>query len=165
MRVRGDTWSKYMTFRCTRRSSRTSAMSYAGWLLAELSLILMIVMIGSETPLTVNQPEPTRTSTPTPTVPSGLSLEPLEVDASMAEGAEAAAKSIHEQIKESGVRPAFILLWGVGNSSKDSQAVKPKLGPLLYKTFEANPLIRAYYHPPTKWKLGRVYAEVFYFND
>lgn len=147
-----------------------SAMSYAGWLLAELSLILMIVMIGSTEPRAAapSRPTVTGTPTPTPTKAAGLAQRPLEIDASMAKGPVTAAKSLRNQIKNKKLRPAFILLWGIGNEStgpKQSRAVAKKLQPMLNKSFDSAPLIRAYYHPPTKWKLGRIYAEVFYFND
>jgi len=147
-------------------------MSYAGWLLAELSLILMVVMIGSETPLAVSPPDVTPPTTPTapsdPPVAVGLAKKPLTIDSSMSKGAGAAAKSLHKKIKKKKIRPAFLLLWGIGNESTGpeiSREVAEKLQPLLNKTFNSHPLIRAYYHPPTKWKLGRIYAEVFYFND
>lgn len=150
-------------------------MSYAGWLLAELSLILMIVMIGSEAPLAAKPAEQTPTSTPTPTptptVAVGLARKPLEIDASLSKGFKAAAESLHKQIKRKEVRPAFILLWGVGDSTtgpEKSRAVAPRLQDLLEKTFaDANTQIRAYYHGPRagQWEVGRIYAEVFYFND
>lgn len=163
-----------MTYGRARRGGRKSTMSYAGWLLAELSLVLMIVMVGSEAPRAATQPAPTTAPTPKPTpsptrsVKSGLAQKPLDIDASMSKGPASAARSLHGQIKQKRIRPAFILLWGIGTADtgpKQSRAVAARLRRELAKTFDADPLIRAYYHPPTKWKLGRVYAEVFYFNE
>ena len=150
-------------------------LSLAGWLLAELSLILMIVMVGSEVPTAAHPPVPaqsTPSATPKPTKPPvkrGLSSEPLKISAPIHDDAGKAADSLVRQIKKKHVTPGLLLLFGIGTQESGpdvSRLVKQKLAPLLNHAYSPNPPIRAYYKGPSrKFSAGRVYAEVFYFNN
>lgn len=162
-----------------RRRGTYFPVASAGWLMAELALILMIVMIGSQTPLPVSAATPTPTpsvatpeaSPPAPSQPAapvGLVTDPKWFSAPLDGGHEAAGASLADQITQSGIRPGLILLWGIGSEqtgSAVSSGVRASLQPRLNAAFDPDPAIRAYYKgPSSQFARGRVYAEVFYYS-
>lgn len=150
---------------------RGNYVASAGWLMAELSLILMIVMIGSQTPLpAVADPVPTPTPSlqPKPDLPVGLVTEPRWFNAPVDQGLDAAAASLADQVAHSGIRPGLILLWGIGSEREGtaiSAGVRTPLQPRLNAAVDPDPAIRAYYKgASSQFVRGRVYAEIFYFS-
>lgn len=144
--------------------------------MAELSLILMIVMLGSQTPLpAVADPVPTPTPSvatpsepPQPELPVGLVTESRWFDAALDQGLDAAAASLADQVTQSGIRPGLILLWGIGSEREGtaiSAGVRTPLQPRLNAAVDPDPAIRAYYKgASSQFVRGRVYAEIFYFS-
>lgn len=159
-----------MNPRSTRRRLGQGPVAIAGWLMAELSLVLMIVMIGSQAPAPVEfAPEPATTpSRAEPVSQAGLVTEPMWLEASLDGGPGAAAASLAEQVRSSGVRPGLVLVWGIGNERTGtavSSAVRKELQWRLDGAVDPDPASRAYYKGPSdKFHSDQVYAEIFYFT-
>lgn len=146
-------------------------MGSAGWLMAELAMILMIIMAGSEGASLIADPQPTPAPSSMPTGQRGLTLDPLMLNTQWRNGDyRADAQDLADQIAANKVEPGLILLWGIGSEEEGQEraaGVRTYLQPLLDNRLAVKPAIRAYYKGPKEGVFERehVYAEIFYFKS
>lgn len=159
-----------------RNSPRGDLLGSAGWLMAELAMILVVIMAGSVGASQIGTPAsstpPTLPPEPEPTQ-RGLSPVPLQLWTSVSgrsaiKAYKRGAKDIAAQLAHMKVQPGLILLFGIGAEKEGlrwSAGVRKHLQPGLDKRYPAKPVIRAYYKGPNGklFKRQFVYAEIYYF--
>lgn len=160
----------------SRKPLPDGLLGSAGWLMAELAMILMLIMAGSEgaSQMARSQPPPTPVeTTPSPTSTPvgqpGLVPDPLMLKTPWRDGDyRTEAQDLADQIAAKQVQPGLVLLWGIGSEKegqKRAAGVRTFLQPLLDSKFAVTPAIRAYYKGTKErvFEPDHVYAEIFYF--
>lgn len=166
------------------RRADGNAFSAAGWLLAELSLILMVVMMGSEgpanddglvpvaAPTAESSPEPTPTAAvPSPSPPPGLDTELNTFYVVMNDWNDAvAADELLGLIAASpDHRPGLILLFGVTLDPGRPTAgrdLASNMANLLVPSLPDPVVIRAFHQLPNPGHpLGEIRADIYYYQN
>ena len=163
------------------RSPVSFPMMLAGWLFADLLLVLFVVGLASEP--TVLEPEPTSVATPTPTptpsptpeAPLGLDRTPVTVTlqfdsnrlvnpATRAEVTAELRQPIAEELAQPEVGDAsagMVLIWGysrdVNEGIRIAEIIGPELAPARPEVFE-NTTYRAFWRGGPD---GRVDLEIY----
>jgi len=146
------------TSRARLGARRIGLDSMAGWLFADLLLVLFVVALGMEltvTPEPEPKPSPTVEATPTPEAepepegPPGMQLDPVEytipVDGDALLGLagverkaaelERLSSDLQRQTEQlAGQRAAMVIIWGVADSVGRGNSLAREFNPLLRTT-------------------------------
>lgn len=160
----------------------TTAFGAAGWLFAELAMVLLVVVFGSETPAPVHQPPVTRpaastTNRPAPTgsggAPVGLSLSTAKFTMAVPADGSGALDSFR-RLLDATVGPnaqvGLILLFGVSRTSNalDGTAVSGQLRDLIRSAdipqLRSTADVRSYLGDSSDGPRGSVKVELFLLN-
>lgn len=166
----------HSTIRAGRRGRLRTSESVAGWIFADMLLVLFILGLGTAIP--VEPPEPVPVPKPEPKIIVGMKTEPVKLtfDVSapgLLAGDSRAVKRVREVVgkqtgglKKEGSRAALVLIFGGGATASLGQEVATKVYPHLNKAspqvFRRGTASRNFWDGSLAY--GQVRLEVFVFT-